>query len=168
MQKIKRILLPFFLLLISLNVVSQDQNNKSSAGGPATAQELIGYWEMIPLPNPKMNKVNPWPQNYQWFEFTKDGKINSMMSSEYKEYSIQELHTVFEVFPKKRVPNYKVNRSFVTIDNPENKNYLEIWGTNIFAKDIEGIAKKGDLMMTLDDGTQTGKVVYYRLLRRIK
>ena len=48
------------------------------------------------------------------------------------------------------------------------KNYKEIWGTNIFAKDIEGVAKAGDLIMTLDDGTRTGKVIYYRLLRRIK
>lgn len=168
MSQIKKILFLFSILLISFSAISQEKNNKSSAGGPATVEELVGFWKMIPLSNPNVNKVNPWPQPYQWFEFTKDGKISSMMSSENKEYSIQELHAAFKVFPKNKVPNYKMYGAFVTIDNAEIKNYLEIWGTNIFAKDIEGIAKKGDLMMTLDDGTQTGKVVYYRLLRRIK
>lgn len=168
MLKIKKCLFLFSILLISFNAVSQDTNKKSEAGGPASSKELLGYWKMIPIPNLTLNKVNPWPKPYQWFEFTKDGKVSSMMSSENKEYTKQELHALFAVFPKNKIPNYKVHGAYVTIDNPDVKNYLEIWGTNIFAKDIEGIAKKGDLMMTLDDGTQTGKVVYYRLLRRIK
>jgi hypothetical protein len=168
MSQTKKNIFQFCLLLLSFNVVAQDGNKKSQAGGPATPNELIGFWKMVPLQNPKINKINPWPQSYQWFEFSKDGKISSMMSDENKEHSSNELHTIFKVFSKNRIPNYKVNGSFVTIDNPEIKNYLEIWGTNIFAKDIEGIAKKGDLMMTLDDGTQTGNVVYYRLLRRVK
>jgi len=144
------------------------KNTKPEAGGPATAAELIGFWKMIPL-NPAANKVNPWPQKYQWFEFTKEGKVYSMMTnSDDKEYTVGELNTAFKVFTKVEVPNYKVQGQYVVIDNPKIKDYLELWGTNIFAKDIDGIAKKGDLIMTLDDGTQTGKVVYYRLLRRVK
>lgn len=166
--QINSIICLIFLLLISYKSASQESTTKSSAGGPATAQELIGYWRMVPLPNSAENKVNPWPQKYQWFEFTKEGKINSMMNSEDKKYSPKELHTIFEVFPKHRVPNYKIQGEFIIIDNPEVKNYLEVWGTNIFAKDIDGVAEKGDLIMTLDDGTLTGKVIYYRLLRRIK
>lgn len=149
----KKIIQLFFLLLFTFTVVAQDTSNKSSAGGPATAKELVGFWKMIPLPNPSVNKVNPWPQPYQWFEFTEDGKVYSMMVSSNKEYSKQELRKAFDVFPKKRVPNYKMYGAFVIIDNPEIKNYLEIWGTNIFAKNIDGIAQKGDLMLTLDDGT---------------
>ncbi len=168
MSQIKKSFFLFSILLISISAISQDTNKKSAAGGPASAKELLGYWKMISIPNLAVNKVNPWPQPYQWFQFTKDGKVSSMMSSVNKEYSKQELHVLFEAFQKNKIPNYKVSGSFVIIDNPSVKNYLEIWGTNIFAKDIEGIAKKGDLMMTLDDGTQTGKVVYYRLLRRIK
>lgn len=180
MKKIKKIgnLLLFFL---AFNISVKSQVNvtntavkketasaKSEAGGPATASELVGFWKMIPLPNPAINKVNPWPQKYQWFEFTKEGKINSvMMESDNKEYTSSELKTVFNVFSNDELPNYKVQGQFVTIDNPKIKNYVEMWGTNIFDKDIEGVAKKGDLIMTLDDGTQTGKVVYYRLLRRI-
>lgn len=166
--QIKNIVLSLFLLLISHNIVSQEGKTKSSAGGPATAQELIGYWRMVPLPNSAVNKVNPWPQKHQWFQFTKEGKINSMMDDENKDYSEKELQTIFEVFPKHKVPNYKLEGQFVIINNPEIKNYSEVWGANIFVRDIDGVAKKGDLIMSLDDGSQTGKVIYYRLLRRIK
>lgn len=177
MMKIKKIGYSILVFLaFSLSAKSQVANattqqetksTKSEAGGPATATELIGFWKMIPV-NPAVNKINPWPQKRQWFEFTKDGKIYSMMTnSDDKEYTEAELNTAFKVFTKIEVPNYKVQGQYVIIDNPKIKNYFELWGTNIFAKDIEGLAKKGDLIMTLDDGTQTGKVVYYRLLRKI-
>jgi hypothetical protein len=143
--------------------ISQEKNTKSEAGGPATAKELVGFWKMIPLPNAAMNKVNPWPQDFQWFWFTEKGKVYSMMKAENSEYSSTELATAFKILPKDMTPNYKLQGQFVIIDNPAIKNYKELWGTNLFAKDIEGIAKKGDLIMTLD-----GKVLYYRLLRRIK
>jgi hypothetical protein len=169
MRQIKKIVYSIiFFLFIASSAISQEKNTKSDAGGPASAKELIGFWKMIPLPNKTANKVNPWPQDYQWFWFTDKGKVYSMMNSEYKEYSSSELRTVFKVLSKDKTPNYKLQGQFVTIDNPTIKNYKELWGTNIFAKDIEGIANKGDMIMTLDDGTQTGKVVYYRLLRRIK
>ena len=169
MTQIKKIAyLIIFFLFIASSAISQEKSTKSDAGGSATAKEIIGFWKMIPLPNKSANKVNPWPQEFQWFEFTKEGKIYSMMLSDNKEYTSVELEFVFKVLPKDKTPNYKFQGQFVTIDNPEIKNYKELWGTNIFAKDIEGLANKGDMIMTLDDGTQTGKVVYYRLLRRIK
>jgi hypothetical protein len=165
----------FLFLFITCSALSQEtavkqeaKTTKSSAGGPATAKELVGFWKMIPLPNKAVNKVNPWPLAYQWFQFTESGKLYSMMLSDNNEYSSSELAATFKVLPKNTTPNYKVQGQFVTIDNPSVKNYKEIWGTNIFAKDIEGVAKAGDLIMTLDDGTNTGKVIYYRLLRRIK
>ncbi|WP_461788278.1 hypothetical protein [Pedobacter sp.] len=54
---------------------------------------------------------------------------------------------------------------FLTIDNKHKKDYQETWGVNLFAIDINDYLKKGNLMMTLDDGN--GNVVYYRLLKRI-
>lgn len=175
-MKTKKIFYAFFLfLLITCSILAQEtavkqetKTTKSDAGGPATTKQLVGYWKMIPLPNKAVNKVNPWPMAYQWFQFTESGKLYSMMLSDSKEYTSSELAATFKVLPKNTTPNYKVQGQFVTIDNPIAKNYREIWGTNIFAKDIEGIAKKGDLIMSLDDGTNTGKVIYYRLLRRVK
>jgi hypothetical protein len=157
----------FFLLIVN-SAISQEKNTKSETGGPATAKELVGFWKMISLPNKSVNKVDPWPQEYQWFWFTEKGKVYSMMKSENGNYSSSELTAIFKVLLKDKIPNYKLQGQFVIIDNPAIKNYKEIWGTNVFAKDIEGVALKGDMIMTLDDGTQTGKVVYYRLLRRIK
>lgn len=169
MKQIKKISYSIiFFLFIAGYAFSQEKNTKSDAGGPATAKELVGFWKMIPLPNKSANKVNPWPQDYQWFWFTENGKVYSMMKAENSEYSSTELTTVFKVLPKDMTPNYKLQGQFVIIDNPAINNYKELWGTNILAKDIEGIANKGDMIMTLDDGTQTGMVVYYRLLRRIK
>lgn len=146
----------------------ETKGKKSDAGGPATLKELVGFWKMVSLPNKIINKVNPWPFANQWFWFTENGKVYSMMLSDNKGYSSNELANIFKVLPKDKTPNYKLDGQFLIIDNPGIKNYKEIWGTNIFAKDIEGIAKTGDLIMTLDDGTQTGKVIYYRLLRKMK
>lgn len=175
-MKTKKIFYSLFLFLfITCSVLSQEtavkqetKTTKSDAGGSATSKELVGFWKMIPLPNKAVNKVNPWPMAYQWFQFTENGKLYSMMLSDSKEYSTSELTTIFKTLPKDKTPNYILQGQFVIIDNPTIKNYKEIWGTNIFAKDIEGVAKAGDLIMTLDDGTRTGKVIYYRLLRRIK
>lgn len=165
----------FFFLFITYSVLSQEtavkqetKTTKSDAGGPATSKELVGFWKMIALPSKVPNKVNPWPLAYQWFQFTENGKLYSMMLSDSKEYSSSELATVFKALPKDKTPNYVLQGQFAIIDNPDMKNYREIWGTNIFAKDIEGLAKTGDLLMTLDDGTLTGKVIYYRLLRKVE
>jgi len=154
--------------LIPLCVIGQE-NTKSVAGGPATLKQLVGFWKMIDLPSKEMNKVNPWPSNYQWFGFYENGKVYSMMLSENKdnkEYTAKELAEIFEVLPNDKTPNYKLDGQFIKIDNPEIKNYQELWGANIFAKDITGIALKGDMIMSLDDGS--GNIIYYRLLRKIE
>jgi hypothetical protein len=165
-MKIKKISYSLLFFFLSFCAISQEKS-KSDAGGPPTLKELVGFWKMIDLPNKeKMNKVNPWPQPYQWFVFYENGKIYSMMNSQDGAYSTKELAQIFEVLPKDKTPNYKLDGQFVIIDNPEIKDYQEIWGVNIFAKDIGSKVKKGDLIMSLDDGN--GKAIYYRLLRRIQ
>lgn len=160
------------ILLLCINAFSQE-NEESSAGGPITKKsQLVGYWKMIELPKKEMNKTNPWPLPYQWFYFDTNGKVYSMMASENKEYTLKELKDIFSLLPNNKTPNFSIEGQFVIIDNPERKGYLEIWGANIFAQDIEGLANKGDLIMTLDESNKknqiTGNVVYYRLLRPIK
>lgn len=149
--------------------VSEEETKSSSnsdAGGPPTKQQLIGFWKMVEFPKKELNQVNPWPLPYQWFAFYEDGKVYSMMTSQGSNYTAEDLDEIFKTLPNSKTPNYKLQGQFVTIDNPEIKNYQELWGVNLFAKDIEGLAKKGDLIMTLDDGK--GNVVYYRLLRRVE
>jgi len=176
-----RVLAVLILFIVSINANSNElvENNKitktentvksskkSKEGGPPSKKELIGYWKMVALPNPKINKENPWPLPYQWFFFNKNGKVYSMMMSDDKSFTSTELKEIFEALPEQRTPNYKLKGQFIFIDNPEIENYQEKWGANIFAEDFEDFALKGDLIMTLDDGS--GNVIYYRLLRRVK
>ena len=58
----------------------------------------------------------------------------------------------------------------MSIVNPEIEDYREIWGINLFAKDTGSNIKKGDLMMSLDDGSGKGNssIIYYRLLRKVE
>lgn len=157
-------LLLFFLISISFSAMAQ-----SDAGGPPKKEDLIGYWKMKNVEKlEKMNGENPWPQKYQWFAFYENGKIFSMMTEQDYNYTSQELKVIFDVLPKEKVPNYSLQGQFVLINNPEIKGYEETWGVNLFAKDINDFLKKGNLLMTLVDGSENGKVIYYRLLERIK
>ena len=157
----------FIIALIFLSISVFAQENKSEAGGPPMLSELIGFWKKVEIPNEeKLNKENPWPQKYQWFAFYENGKVYSMMSDIDYNYSSKELKEIFSVLPSEKIPNYILEGQFLTIDNKEIKDYQELWGVNLFAKDINKFLKKGNLMMTLDDGT--GNVIYYRLLKRIE
>lgn len=143
------------------------QENKSEAGGPPKLSELIGFWKKVEIPNEEeLNKENPWPQKYQWFAFYEDGKVHSMMSDIDFDYSAEELNETFKILPSHNTPSYKLNGQFLLLYNREIKDYQELWGVNLFAVDVNDFLKKGNLMMTLDDGT--GNVIYYRLLKKIE
>lgn len=155
------------ILLIFFNFSVSGQEKESEAGGPPILSELIGFWKKVELPNEdKINKSNPWPQKFQWFAFYENGKVYSMLSDKDYNYSIKDLKELFSILPSNKTPNYKLDGQFLTIDNKEIKDYQELWGVNLFAKDINDFLKKGNLMMTLDDGN--GIVIYYRLLKRIE
>ena len=167
-MKIKKIL-TIFLLFISITAFCQE-NNKSDAGGWPMRSEILGFWKMVNFPKlEKMNKENPWPQPYQWFAFYDDGKVFSMMTDKDGNYTKQELQIFFEALPQS-TPTFKYDGKFMTIVNPEIESYIEIWGVNLFAKDIGNNVKKGDLMMSLDDGSGKGNssIIYYRLLRKVE
>jgi hypothetical protein len=167
-MKIKKLLV-LYLFFLSLTAISQE-GNKSDAGGWPERSEIIGFWKMVRFPKlEKMNKENPWPQPYQWFAFYEDGRVFSMMTDQDANYTKQQLQEIFEALPK-TTPTFKYNGKFMVIVNPEIKDYREIWGVNLFAKDVGSTVKKGDLMMSLDDGSGKGNssIIYYRLLRKIE
>ncbi|MGE6221697.1 hypothetical protein ACQKCH_17870 [Nubsella zeaxanthinifaciens] len=163
----KRLLLTFLVascLLASSALFAQ--KDQSPAGGPPKLTELIGFWKKVNLPQePNINKVNPWPQKFQWFAFYDNGKVYSMMKDSDENYTAKDLQTLFDILPPEQTPNFKLEGQFLTIDNKHKKDYEETWGVNLFAIDINDYLKKGNLMMTLDDGN--GNAVYYRLLKRI-
>ena len=138
----------------------------SDAGGPPSVSDLIGFWKMVKWPNPEKNLVNPWPLPYQWFAFYEDGRFLSMMKKENNNYSKSELKEIFSALQVFDSPKYQLKGQFLIVNNPSIKNYKEIWGVNIFSKDIGPVAKKGDLIMSLA-GRKNGAPVYYRLLRKV-
>lgn len=157
----------FLLLILSFfTTTTYSQQKGPEAGGPPKLSELIGFWKKKSIPDEeKINKVNPWPQKYQWFAFYENGKVYSMMSDKDYNYSSKELKELFGLLPANKTPDFKLNGLFLTIDNKEIKDYQELWGVNIFAIDVNELLKKGNLIMSLDDGS--GNVVYYRLLEKV-
>ncbi len=161
----RKIKMTVICLIFSCAAISQEK--KSEAGGPPSLSELIGFWKKIDIPSEdKLNQVNPWPQKYQWFAFYENGKVYSMMINEDENYTSKQLAEIFSILPSEKTPNYELKGQFLTIDNKEIKDYQELWGVNLFAKDINDFLKKGRLIMSLDDGS--GNVIYYRLLERVQ
>ena len=155
-------------MLISFVITfSSYSQNASEMGGPPTRNELIGYWKKINTPNEKeMNKENPWPQKYQWFAFYENGKVSSMMSDVDYDYTSKDLEPVFKMMQSENSPKFNLNGNLVIIENKQVENYKEIWGVNLFKKDLNEFIKKGTLLMTLDSGN--GEIIYYRFLERLK
>lgn len=154
------------LILSFFTTTTYAQEKGPEAGGPPKLSELIGFWKKKNIPDEeKINKVNPWPQKYQWFAFYENGKVYSMMSDKDYNYSSKELKELFDLLPANKTPDFKLNGLFLTIDNKEVKDYQELWGVNLFAIDVNELLKKGNLIMSLDDGS--GNVVYYRLLEKV-
>ena len=155
----------FFIIF----AVAQVSLAQSEMGGFATKEQLIGFWEMVPLANAKsINKVDPWPQPYQWFGFYDDGHVVSMQATEQERYSARELEEAFSVL-KSRSPTFKFQGGFLVIEYPDIPGHMEFWGLNIFAKsELVGRneIRKGDIIMSLAGGSDGGPV-YYRLLRRV-
>ena len=140
--------------------------SQSEAGGPPNEEQIIAFWKKKDYPKlESKNKENPWPQKYQWFAFYENGNVYSMMTDQDYKYTTSELAKIFAALPKSGTPTYKLKGQFILITNPQIENYQELWGVNLFAKDINEFVKKGNLLMTLDDGN--GNVIYYRLLERI-
>ena len=135
-------------------------------GGPPTRAQLIGSWKLIEWPNPDVQKVNPWPMPYQWFAFYEDGRFLSMMNSNDDDYTKKELDLIFSALPSNS-PKFELKGQFMTVENPEIEGYFELWGMNIFTRDMKQVVKKGDLVMSLAD-PETLEPIYFRLLRKVK
>jgi hypothetical protein len=160
------------LLLMSLIINSAAE---AQPGRFVVESELIGYWEMIPLPEvdaTKVNKVDPWPVAYQWFGFYEDGSLATMGSSEHKPMTRSELEEVFST------PSLKGSRfeymfdasGFLLVTAAHLPGYEEVWGVNIITEEFkmgEIELRQGDILMTLAGGEDRG-IVYMRHLRRLE
>lgn len=156
----------FKIFIILLFLLSPHISQANEAGGPPKAEELVGFWKMEPWPNPDVQKINPWPMPYQWFGFYEDGRLYSMMKTEGGDYTAKDLHEIFTAL-NMNPPRYELHGQFLTVNDPNIDGYEELWGVNLFSRDLGSVAKKGDLVMSLAGG-KDGAPVYYRLLRKVK
>ncbi len=163
--------IPVVLLMSIIVCAAAD----AQPGRFAVKSELVGYWEMIPLPTSnaaKVNKTNPWPIAYQWFGFYEDGSLATMGSSEYKPMTSKELEEVFST-PLLKNSRFKYAfdpSGFVLVTAPDSPAYEEAWGANVITEEMklgEMEVKPGDILMTLAGG-EDGGIVYLRHLRRVR
>lgn len=137
----------------------------SDVGGPPAPSEVLGYWRMIPLSDPSINEINPWPAPFQWFAFYADGRLVSMAATDDSDYSAQDLEAIFSKLAKS-APTYRWDGAFLLVQYRGDDEPRELWGMNIFRRDT-AVSKAGDVVMTLAGGDD-GRPVYYRLLRRVE
>ena len=134
----------------------------------ATTQDVMGFWEMLPLNNAEhVNKVNPWPLPYQWFGFYEDGTLASMARTERASYSRDQLAAILDVV-KASAPKFSWSKGLMVVRYPSLPWATEYWVVHLNTAGLElqiGKLRPGDLVMTLVD--REGKPVYYRVLRRL-
>ena len=172
MKKNIKCFLSLILATIAISlIIGCNKTERNEIGRFAKNDEIIGFWKLVPLPkeaSDKLNKVNPWPQTYQWFGIYDDGKMFSFMSSKDQNISAKELDQTFKALPSSLA--YKYENGFLMVKNEEIKNYGELWGVNYMLVEtkIGGVlpVSQGDLMMSLQ-GTKEQGVIYYRHLRKI-
>ncbi|WP_346353088.1 hypothetical protein [Azotosporobacter soli] len=142
---------------------------KSDIGHFAKPEEIVGYWELVQWPEAlkRINKVDPWPATpYQYFVFYADGKAASIMSTLERKTTRSDLDESNKVL--RGAMSYEYKEGIMLIRNAQIPGYQEKWGVNIIEKKFQAAGVDhlpGDMLMSLEDGT--GKVVYYRHLRRM-
>ena len=113
------------------------------------------------------NTENPWPLPYQYFAIYANGEMFAHMSTHATEHTPAALDKLHEMIP--HTVHYAFNADgFMVVTRDDQPDARELWGVNLIAQDFSSGGtefKKGDLLMSLDDGQ--GNPIYRRLLRRI-
>jgi hypothetical protein len=136
----------------------------------ATTEDLVGLWKVVPLDHAdEIDKVNPWPLSYQWFRFSKDGTVRSMMKSKDADYSTDELNKALDVFASVASPRYSWEQGYLVIRYP-NMEAIDVWKVYIYMRNVinnkVGVILKGDVMMEMV-GEKEHAYVYFRRMRKL-
>ena len=138
-------------------------------GRTATCAELVGFWRLVPLDDPTINKVNPWPLPFQWFAFYEDKHLVSMMTTEDSTYSREQLAAIFEPL-REGAPTYRCEGPWLVVEYPQGQGAPEVWGKNIFTRRA-GLNnptpfERGEIVLTLSDRGGS-EMMYFRRLRKV-
>ena len=132
----------------------------------AERSAVIGHWRMVQLTEEtrqKINKIDPWPQPYQYFAFYEDGRHNFAFSS--KDMTVADLEAVFatgESFRFEYLEEHRVYR----ITQPDGISlYMTISVCRRPLNLVNSRFETGDLLMAILDNK--GQRVHHRQLRRM-
>lgn len=166
------------LFTLSLLFLSAPALSQADAARNATASEIEGYWQLIPLPDqlqPKLLSTNPWPAQCQWFSYASDGQMKSIdkLRGPCELNSRTELKEVFHTIPAVISWSYSFSvpyqKGVLVIGRSDVKGYGELWEPQIVIKPFANGGVEfhvGDLILYLAD-LQTHKITWIRHLRKV-
>lgn len=135
------------------------------------AKDVVGCWQRIEFSEQirkKINEIEPWPAQHQWYCFEADGSLQSLHSNYAQTPNANELRKAFSQLPNEFTWQLLPNSMIKT----EGKNGREslIWAAAFLGKSVifdEKVIEKGALIMSLYDQTKR-RGVYYRYLQRVR
>jgi hypothetical protein len=168
----------FVIAAISALMVLTPAFAQSDAARNASAEEIEGYWQLVPLPEqlePKLLPTNPWPAECQWFSYGSNGQLKSFdkLHGPCEQQSKAQLEQVFNAIPAVVSWQYDMSpvyhKAALIIKRSDVKGYGEIWEPQIVVKPFTngGVTfQAGDLLLYLAD-MHAHKMVWIRHLRKI-
>jgi hypothetical protein len=168
----------YALFAVSFLLLSTPALSQSEAARNATASEIEGYWQLMPLPDqlePKLLPANPWPSQCQWFSYGSDGQMKSIdkLRGPCELNSKAQLQEVFSSTPAVISWRYDFSAAYqkgvLVINRGDVKGYREVWEPQIVVKPfVNGGVEfhEGDLILYLSD-VQAHKIVWIRHLRKV-
>ena len=144
----------------------------------ATAQEIAGNWELLPLPNPlepKILKSNPWPAACQWYSYSESGDLKGIDKNPgpCRTFSSAQLDEAVAQVPAVVSWRYDLSPQFqkalVIVSRSDVKGYSEYWEPHMVVKAFSNggeTFKEGDLLLYLVN-LKSHQIVWIRHLRRL-
>ena len=163
---------------LSALMLSSPAFSQSDAARNASAKEIEGYWQLLPLPDqlePKVLPSNPWPAQCQWFSYGNDGQMKSFdkQRGPCDSQSKVQLEPIFNSIPAVISWQYDMSpvyhKGVLIIKRSDVKGYGEIWEPQIVVTPFAngGVEfQTGDLLLYLSD-LQSHKMVWIRHLRKV-
>lgn len=167
-----------FLFALSALMLSTPAFSQSDAARNASAKEIEGYWQLLPLPDqlePKELPSDPWPAQCQWFSYGSDGQMKNFdkLRGPCDSQSKAQLEQVFNSIPAVISWQYDMSpvyhKGVLIIKRSDVKEYREIWEPQIVVKPFTNGGAEfqtGDLVLYLAD-LHSHKIVWIRHLRKV-
>jgi hypothetical protein len=170
----KRWIVVLSLLISSGPVLAQSDTGEKNA----TAEDIQGEWQLLPLPNPLQIKElpsNPWPSECQYFSYAKSGELKTVekLKGPCGVLSAAQLRAAMASTPAVISWKYDFSTShqkgILIITRSDKKDYMEVWEPHVvdktFTKGGEEF-RAGDLILYLAD-MESKKLVWVRHLRKL-